>query len=332
MPTVVQLRRGTTAQNDAFTGAIGELSYDITTKEIRTHDGSTQGGQKLATKTYVDTNAFSGAWDDVTGKPVFAPVATSGSYSDLTGAIDLTAITSTVQPSVGGAQALGSSSFNWSSAYLGNDGIYLDNTYQIHRVVEVGTGDVSLVVEDSSIAENRHTFEVKGKILANEITTETDIRIAGASEATDGTGTLRMVQNQLLFLSSLSSSRAFTPGSGLNASIGTSADPWSHVYSESFNVTKDISGSQVSVFSISADDTLQQLDITPNQDYDLNLTVSGTGTISVSGPISFDNTITVMVSADVATDVPSPVNGMIVYNEATHKFQGYANGSWVDLH
>ena len=27
-----------------------------------------------------------------------------------------------------------------------------------------------------------------------------------------------------------------------------------------------------------------------------------------------------------------PKNGMIIYNEDTHKFQGYANGHWVDLH
>lgn len=27
-----------------------------------------------------------------------------------------------------------------------------------------------------------------------------------------------------------------------------------------------------------------------------------------------------------------PKNGMLIYNEETHKFQGYANGVWVDLH
>ena len=44
MPTVLQFRRGTTSQNDAFTGAIGEITYDTTTDVLRVHDGSTAGG------------------------------------------------------------------------------------------------------------------------------------------------------------------------------------------------------------------------------------------------------------------------------------------------
>lgn len=49
MATRVQLRRGTTLQNNAFTGAEGELTYDTTSKGLRIHDGSTQGGR------FVDT-------------------------------------------------------------------------------------------------------------------------------------------------------------------------------------------------------------------------------------------------------------------------------------
>ena len=30
-------------------------------------------------------------------------------------------------------------------------------------------------------------------------------------------------------------------------------------------------------------------------------------------------------------DALSPVNGMMIYNSTEHKFQGYANGVWVDL-
>ena len=47
MPTSVQFRRGTTAQNDAFTGAAGELSIDTDKNSIRVHDNSTAGGVEI---------------------------------------------------------------------------------------------------------------------------------------------------------------------------------------------------------------------------------------------------------------------------------------------
>jgi microcystin-dependent protein len=44
---ILQIYRGTTAQNDAFTGAQGELTMDTSRKEIRIHDGSTAGGNVI---------------------------------------------------------------------------------------------------------------------------------------------------------------------------------------------------------------------------------------------------------------------------------------------
>ena len=52
MPTIVQFRRGTNAQNDTFTGAVGEITIDTTNKTIRVHDASTAGGSRLATVKY----------------------------------------------------------------------------------------------------------------------------------------------------------------------------------------------------------------------------------------------------------------------------------------
>ena len=49
MPTQVQFRRGNESQNDAFTGAAGEIVYDTTNSNMRVHDGSTQGGSALTT-------------------------------------------------------------------------------------------------------------------------------------------------------------------------------------------------------------------------------------------------------------------------------------------
>ena len=44
----VQLRRGTGAENDAFTGAVGEITVNTTNNSIRVHDGATLGGSETA--------------------------------------------------------------------------------------------------------------------------------------------------------------------------------------------------------------------------------------------------------------------------------------------
>jgi len=51
MATQVQFRRGTTTQNNAFTGAIGEITYDTEIETLRLHDGSTAGGGAIVATT-----------------------------------------------------------------------------------------------------------------------------------------------------------------------------------------------------------------------------------------------------------------------------------------
>ena len=46
MAVQVQLRRGTSSQNDSFTGAAGEVTVDTTNQTLRVHDGSTAGGHR----------------------------------------------------------------------------------------------------------------------------------------------------------------------------------------------------------------------------------------------------------------------------------------------
>lgn len=48
MAIQVQFRRGTGAQNDAFTGASGEITVDTSNNTLRVHNGSTTGGIILA--------------------------------------------------------------------------------------------------------------------------------------------------------------------------------------------------------------------------------------------------------------------------------------------
>ena len=56
MASILKLRRGSSTQNDSFTGAEGEVTFDTTNKTLRVHDGSTSGGIKLAKDSERDDN------------------------------------------------------------------------------------------------------------------------------------------------------------------------------------------------------------------------------------------------------------------------------------
>ena len=58
MSIEVQLRRGTNAENAAFTGQEGELVYTTDTKELYIHDGSTVGGTNVAAAVPDDSVTF----------------------------------------------------------------------------------------------------------------------------------------------------------------------------------------------------------------------------------------------------------------------------------
>ena len=48
MSRILQIRRGTSAQNDNFTGLAGEITFDTDNKTIRVHDGQKLGGYPIA--------------------------------------------------------------------------------------------------------------------------------------------------------------------------------------------------------------------------------------------------------------------------------------------
>ena len=71
----LQLRRGTTAQNNTFTGALGELTYDTEKKQLRVHDGSTVGGKVVDDTTRDVTSQVSNATETTAGKAKIATTA-----------------------------------------------------------------------------------------------------------------------------------------------------------------------------------------------------------------------------------------------------------------
>ena len=96
MPTVVQFRRGTTGQNNAFTGAVGELSVDTSLSTLRVHDGATAGGVEIVNVSSVQT-------------------------------IQNKVFSSHLLPAADSAYDLGDSATKWRDLYLSGNTIYLGN-------------------------------------------------------------------------------------------------------------------------------------------------------------------------------------------------------------
>lgn len=95
MPTQIQFRRGTSTQNNGFTGAVGEVTVNTSNYALRVHDGSTQGG-------------FEAALNDL-------------SNVQTTSALSLASITTTGNVDVGGNLTVtGTTTFNGGTLTLGD--------------------------------------------------------------------------------------------------------------------------------------------------------------------------------------------------------------------
>ena len=75
MPTTVQFRRGTTSQNNSFTGAAGEITINTTKKTAVVHDGSTAGGSTLISEN------DEGYWSAVTNTDIDSAIENVDSWS-----------------------------------------------------------------------------------------------------------------------------------------------------------------------------------------------------------------------------------------------------------
>ena len=86
MAIQVQLRRGTASQNNAFTGAVGEVTVDTTVNSLRVHDGTTAGGTALVSTTGSQT---------LTNKTITGAVIDGNTTLNTTGNVTANIITGT---------------------------------------------------------------------------------------------------------------------------------------------------------------------------------------------------------------------------------------------
>jgi hypothetical protein len=101
MPTILQLRRGTTAEHATFTGAVGEVTVNTTKDTIVVHDGAVAGGYELVSLAATQT---------LTNKTLTSPTLTtpalgtpaSGTLTNVSGLPLTTGVTGTLPVANGG--------------------------------------------------------------------------------------------------------------------------------------------------------------------------------------------------------------------------------------
>ena len=92
---------GTTAENNSFTGAVGEVVVDTTNKELRVHDGVTPGGKLIGAREVATIAAFR-LLTDTPNKVYVAAYDTSGTKDGVFGSTYYTLLTDIGQVDNGG--------------------------------------------------------------------------------------------------------------------------------------------------------------------------------------------------------------------------------------
>lgn len=181
MPTVVQIRRGTTAENNNFIGQSGELTVDTTTWSLRVHDSVTPGGHAITGGvTGILSKAQGGTG---TANPVIAniaPISVTGTWPNVT--IGVTGIISVANGGTGTANPVIA-----NIAPISVTGVWPNVTVSLTGIVSTSNGGTGL----TSFTNNGALYATGTSALA----TGTLPVISGGTGTTTSTGTGSVVLN-----------------------------------------------------------------------------------------------------------------------------------------
>ena len=183
MPTVLQFRRGTTTQNNNFTGTAGELSVDTTLDTVRVHDGSTAGGFALLKETGVSNLTLNAQAEIRLGDSDSSNYV--GFKSPGTVASNLIFTLPTTDGSSGQAlvtDASGNLSFAAAGATITSD--TTTNTNFLLYFASTTTGALTAVKQDSGLIYNPSTGSLSSAVFIGNLTGVASTITSQANSAT----------------------------------------------------------------------------------------------------------------------------------------------------
>jgi hypothetical protein len=341
MATQVQFRRGTTTQNNAFTGANGEISVDTDVKTIRLHDGVTGGGASIMMNTTTAQTALNKTFSTGsvwTGSAV--ALAYGGTGSSLTA----------VQ---GAVPYCGASGFGLSAAGTSGQVLISGGTGSPVWVnassLTTGTATVAVTATNIAGGSAGQLIIQADTGLSTFITAGAEgtfLKSAGAGYAptwaagqvTLGTsdvplgGTATTIAN----LTSITMNNGSYGGGTINAPGITGTGPWTATITGMSSTTGINVGQYItatpgtgSLFGGSPTSVVVASVVSGTS---ITVTVTG-GTTPTAGTITSITTFGYL-QVPVGTTAQRPwvaATGMIRYNSTTVGFEGYSSGSWSSL-
>lgn len=229
MATILQLRRGTTTQHNAFTGALGEVTVDTTKDTVVVHDGTTVGGKPLATEAYVtsaiQTKDNSDEITEGSTNLYFTNTRARGAFSASTG-ISITdgAISSTITQYTDalarGAISVTDSGGDGSLAYNNTSGVITytgPSAADVRAHFSAGTG---VTITGGAVAIGQ-AVGTGSNVTFNDLTVSGNLTVSGTT-TTVNTETINLADNII----TLNSNEAGTPtqNAGIEVERGTSTN------------------------------------------------------------------------------------------------------------
>ena len=340
MSTQVQFRRGTTTQNNAFTGANGEISIDTDVKTIRLHDGVTGGGAAIMLNTTTSQTALNKTFSTGsvwTGTAVgLAYGGTGSSLSGVAGAI-----------AYSGASGLALSAAGTSGQILVSGGT--------GSPVWVNASSVTAGNATTATSASNITGGSAGQLLIQSDTSVTSFITAGASgtflqSAGAGYAPTWAAGQVILGSTAVPLGGTVTTFSGLtnlimgNGSFGngtitspniTGSGPWTVTVTGITSTTGLSVGQEIKVTGgtgtlYNSPTSVVIASIVSSTS--ITVTVTG-GTTPTAGSIT-GITVLGYLQVPVGTNAQRswvPATGMVRYNSDTVSFEGYSSGAWSSL-
>jgi hypothetical protein len=340
MATQVQLRRGTTTQNNAFTGANGELSVDTDVKTIRLHDGVTGGGASIMMNTTTAQTALNKTFSTGsvwTGNAV--GLAYGGTGSSLTGVAGAIAYS--------GASGLGLSAAGTSGQVLISGGtgspVWVNAsslttgvaTTAVTATNIAGGSAGQLIIQSDTGLSSFITAGAEGTFLKSAGAGYAPTWAAG--QVTLGTSDVPLggTATTLASLTSITMNNGSYGGGTVGNTI-TGSGPWTATITGISSTTGINVGQYItatagtgSLFGGSPTSVVVASVVSSTS---ITVTVTG-GTTPTAGTITSLTTFGYL-QVPVGTTAQRPwvaATGMIRYNSTTVGFEGYSSGSWSSL-